>query len=485
MIEAVVVALSVSVLTGVYYAVFRVTREKAGRGRRTAESSAESDRDGERGDDADPKGDPSGSARVDLGPRWDPGTTVALLAGAAGVLLGNTTVFLAGIVGFAYTAYRRGTRPPEPEVTVERTVSDRSPPPSREVEVVLTVTNVGDRPIPDLRIVDGVPEGLAVVSGSPRGCVSLRAGESASVSYGVAARRGSHEFGPTEFAARNVSGSTEYRFERSAAATITCETRAEDFPLPAETSSYPGHITTDSGGEGVEFYATREYQPGDSLSRIDWNRFAQFRELTTVEFRETRAATVLLVLDVRTPAHVARGEDEPDAVELGAYAAERLAAALLRRNDRVGLALYGPAKRYVAPAVGDGQAARIRSALEPTPSPARTAGPYEGYRRSRADESRFDALRKRMPDSAQVIFLSPLADDVAAAVAERFRAYGHPVTLVSPDVTATETPGGAVERIERDRRLASVREAGARVVDWSPDDPIRTAVSKATARWSR
>lgn len=456
------------VLAALYFVTFKVTGAPP-LGRETAEQ----------GDDED------ATSVLDVGARWDPGTTVALLAGAVGVLTGNTTTFLAGVVGFAYAAYRYASRVPDLEVTVERDIDERSPLPSREVGVTVTVRNDGEDTLPDLRIVDGVPDELAVISGSPRHATSLRPGEAASFSYALRARRGSHAFGPTALVARSIAGTSERRLESRVEGSITCETRAEDFPLPAETSSYPGHITTDSGGEGVEFYATREFQPSDPMSRIDWKRFARTRELTTIEFRETRAATVLLVVDSRTAAHVARREGEPDAVALSEYAAERLAAALLRRNDRVGLALYGPAERYLAPGGGDEQTARIRAELESTPTPEKRIGLFNERRRERANESRFDTLRKRMPDSAQVVFLSPLADEQAADAAKRFQAYGHATTVVSPDVTETDTPGGAVERIERNERIAAVRSGGVRVVSWSPDDPIRAAVSAATARWSK
>jgi uncharacterized protein (DUF58 family) len=505
----VVTVLTVGVLGVVYFAAFRVTSAKQGYRSRDSDDergtiekvldASEGSGSGQSGD-ADSADDPESDSAADSaaaesadddppvrrnGPRWNPGTTVALLAGAGGILTKNTTMFLAGVVGFAYAAYQYGTRPPAFSVSVERDIEERSPLPSKDVAVTLTVRNDGEEPIADLRIVDGVPEKLGVASGSPRHCTSLRAGEEATFSYVVRARRGTHEFGPTSLVARNVSGSAERRFEREAEGRITCQTRADDVPLPADTSSHPGHITTDSGGEGVEFYATREYQSADPMSRIDWKRYAKTNELTTVEFRETRAATVMVVVDARTPCRVARREGEPDAVELSEYAAERLVEAFVRRNDRVGLAVFGPAERYLNPAGGDEQVARVRAELQASSAgDGSVTGIFGDERRNRANESRFETLRKRMPDAAQVVFLSPMADDYAAEVAKRFRAYGHAVTVVSPDVTGTGTPGGGVERIERSRRLAEVRGGKIRVADWSPDEPIRVAVSKATARWS-
>ena len=436
---------------------------------------------------------PDDDGLLSAGPRWDAGLTVALLAGAAGVLLRNPAVFLSSVVGFAYAAYRYGSRSPDLDVSVTRAVDDHTPLPSGDVNVAVTVTNESERTLADLRVVDGVPDGLEVASGSPRHCTSLRPGESETFSYALTARRGDHEFGPTRLVAKNLSGTIEQRAERDARdtdmdidhSTITCETRAEDVPLRARTAAYPGHITTDSGGEGVEFYATREYRPGDPLSRVDWKRVARTGELSTVEFRETRAATVVVVVDVRTPAHVTRSDGEPDAVELSAYAAERLSDALLRQNNRVGLSLFGPTEEYLEPSGGTEQAARIRAALEQTPPPSeRSAGLFSERRRTRANRQRFETLRKQLPDAAQILYLSPMLDEGAVDVVERFEAYGHPVTLVSPDVTG-ETPGGTVERLDRDERLSVVRSGGVRTVDWSPDEPIRTAVAAATAGWSR
>jgi len=50
---------------------------------------------------------------------------------------------------------------------------------------------------------------------------------------------------------------------------------------------------------GLEFHATRNYQSGDPVSRIDWRRFAKTNELTTVQYREEQAVRTVLVVDAR------------------------------------------------------------------------------------------------------------------------------------------------------------------------------------------
>ena len=149
------------------------------------------------------------------GPQLNAGMTVALLAGAAGVVTGNTVMFLSAVVGFVYAAYQFTAGPPELTVELEREVSERSPRPSEDVTVTMTVENDGDDAVADLRIVDGVPEHLAVEDGSPRHGTSLGPGETITFSYTVRAQRGAHEFTPTTLVAKSMSGTAETHEKRN------------------------------------------------------------------------------------------------------------------------------------------------------------------------------------------------------------------------------------------------------------------------------
>jgi uncharacterized repeat protein (TIGR01451 family) len=411
--------------------------------------------------------------------RWDIGLTVGLLAGATGVLVGNPAVFLSAAIGLTYAGYRYATRPPTLDLSLDRTLSDTSPSPGSIVEVTLTVTNEGDDPVADLRLVDGVPEKVAVVDGSPRVCTSLRPGESETLVYSVRAYRGSHAFDETTLVARNVSGAAERRAAVTVPTTLTCEAGVEHVSLTSQTVASSGRVSTNSGGQGLEFYATRKHQPSDPMSRIDWKRFARTGELTTVLFRQERAATVVLVVDTRPEAHVVREAGEPDAVWLATYAGERLTDALLSASNRVGAALYGPEESYLAPGTGRDQALRVGKLFE-------TVEPPASERDFFADATRdwgFDTLLKRLPSDAQVVFLSPFVDDQPSTAVRRLQAHGHAVTVVTPDLSG-ETLGGTIARMDRRRRLSELRQREIRVVEWSPDEPLYTAVDRAAVRWS-
>ncbi|WP_435346502.1 DUF58 domain-containing protein [Haloarchaeobius sp. HRN-SO-5] len=440
--------------------------------------------------------------RRDTG-RWNVGLTVALVTGAVGLFAQNAAVFTAAAVGLTYAAYGYVTRPPPVDVEVDREVSETSPMPGSDVDVTVTVRNASDRPLADVRVVDGVPETLGVVDGSPRHMTGLQPDETESFEYTVRARRGVHEFGDATVVTRNVSGSVECRETVSVGSRVSCHALVDSLPLSDQTIPYPGRVDTDATGEGIEFHSIRKYHHSDPMNRIDWKRFARTGELRTVEFRKDQAATVVVVVDTRYESRVSRRPQEPDAVELATYAAGRICGHLLDDGNRVGLARYGSSFAYLRPGTGDEQAARIRENLSvhaATSIPVGDDGPDAGGHTPAAGDDgsagdgrptatdggwRIDWLRRRIPNGAQVVFVSPLLDDGPLHALRRLRAAGHSLRVVSPNVTSTESPGSTIERVQRDSRLSLLRGRTTKVIEWSPDEPLFAAIERATRRWSR
>lgn len=437
------------------------------------------------------------------------GLSVALVTGAAGLATGNAAIFVASTVGLVYAAYESATRHPEPELTVERTLEPAAPLPGDEVSVTVTVRNEGRRHLPDVRVVDGVPDRLRVVDGSPRFGTTLDVDDSAAFGYSVRARRGEHPFGETTVVCRDLAGTTESRASVTVETTIDCGADVESLPLSARELTQTGRVQTQAGGDGVSFYGIREYQSADPMRRIDWNRFARTSELSTVEYRETAAASVVLLVDTRHP--VAARPRDPDAVQFCTYAAERLAETLLAENDRVGAATFDDCA-YLRPAADRNQYRRLRAFLAAVtggdgvtadgqrddgevgrlfppgaelranrPSPTGSAPDRHGPVADGGDA--VETLDRRLPDEAQVVFCSPLLDDRAADAARRLAAYGQAVTVVSPDVTASETAGGTLAGFDRDERIDGLRGT-VRVADWTLTDPLAKTLARATERWS-
>jgi len=411
-------------------------------------------------------------------------TALTLLAVGIGVLLDAGTLVLAGVVGLGPLALRYLGSTSTPQFEMERTLDDTEPDPNGKVRVTVTITNVGDRMGFDLRYLDGVPPGLAVIEGSPRHGTALRPGASTRFSYVIEAGRGEHVFEDGLLVSRDVSGSVERVRHCSASGEtrLRCEPKPTgdlSVPVRAKTSANVGRVVTDIGGSGLEFHSIREYRPGDPVKRIDWNRVARGGEPATMQFREEHAATVVLLVDARSEAFVAPERDAPSAIERSLGAIAEVFHSRLDSDDRVGLGTLGVTDCWLAPSAGHGHWTLAKRLL--TTESAFTEGSDEKFYPVLA----MGRLRKRLPKDAQLVLFSPLADDTAVSMARRLHAYGYPMTVVAPDATATATPGQTVAHLERRLRLSQLRDADVRVIDWQSGEPLGIAINRAQRRWSR
>lgn len=414
--------------------------------------------------------------------RWTGISALILFAAGVGVAANSPGLLLVSLMGVAFLGHARLSRPPSVSLSVRRAVDEARPDPGDVVRVRLTVENEGDRTLPDLRVVDGVPMELGVVEGTPRLGTALRPGGRASVEYAVEAKRGTHEFAPTTVLARSASGAHERSVSAGVGTTLTSDPPLETeqlVPLRGLTTPYTGRVATDTGGEGVEFFATREYRRGDALSRVDWNRLARDGELSTLEFREERLAEVVLVPDLRLRSYVRTDHEHLHAADRSVAATGELFSALLESGDRVGLAAIAQEEVWLPPGTGNDHRARARELLASHPAfsserPDNSASSVWGFR----------TIATRLPPNAQLVLLSPLVDDAAFEMARRFDALGHHVTVVSPDPTGGDSVSERVGKLRRSLRIVRLREAGIRVAEWGPDEGLSSALERATGRWS-
>lgn len=408
---------------------------------------------------------------------------LTFVAGGTGVILKQPALLLAAVVGVAFLAYVQVTTVPQATVRIHRELSDPTPDLGDDLTVTVTVTNEGERVLPDLRVVDGVPEELTVVGGSARLGTALRPGESDTFTYTLTARRGTHEFKTCDTIIRDWSGKRERhtRFRTGGEVVVTPSLSSTlPIPLRKQTSQYAGRVETDLAGDGVEFHSTREYRAGDPLSRVDWRRYARTGDLATLQFREERAATVMLLLDLRQEAYVRRDDDDLHAADLGINAAGQIFTTLLETGDRVGITALAPQKVWLSPGLGNEHRVKVEElfAHHPALSAERPKGRYSvtlGVRHH----------RKRLPGDVQVMFFSPLCDDDAVTAAQLLHAHGHKVTVLSPDPTNDESLGQRFARVERAGRISKLRQGGVRVLDWNPDEPLAESIARASVRWSR
>ncbi|WP_049972906.1 DUF58 domain-containing protein [Haladaptatus cibarius] len=401
--------------------------------------------------------------------RWRGVIALSLAAGAVGLAIDRPSMLLLSVIGVVFAAYPHVLSEPTPKLRIERRLSNSTPRPGDEVTVTVTVTNEGGF-LPDVRIVDGVPALLSVSVGSPRKGAVFWPGRSVSFSYRVGTKHGKHPFEPATVVARDISGAWEVETTISADTELDCTATEADGPLRDQTLDQVGRIVAQKGGSGIEFYRTREYRAGDAMHRIDWNRYARTGDLTTVEYREENAATVVLLVDARAVAYRA-ATDEPHAVAYSVSAAEQLLGSLHRDRNLVGLAAFGREACWLEPGAGRSHRAKAQRLLA-THSAFASIPPTE----EPEHEEQVEQLRMRLSSTTQVVLLSPLSDDAIVETARRLDAYGHRVSVISPDVTGEESVGQRLAGVERENRLSALRKSGVPVVEWKSETPLAAAL---------
>ncbi|THE65749.1 DUF58 domain-containing protein [Salinadaptatus halalkaliphilus] len=442
--------------------------------------------------------------------RWHSGVVATIVLTTAGLLVGSRALLLAAIVPITYLGYGALSSIPDPTdaLSVERECSPRRPLPGERVAVTLTVRNEGRRTLPDVRIVDGVPDELEVVEGSPRAGATLRAGQETTLSYTLQPRRGSYAFGDTRVRVRSLSATAV----ATAACPVTgdddleCRVPVDGLPVERDTIAVAGAVATDSGGPGNEFHSTRDYQRGDPLNRVDWRRYARTGELGTVLYREQEAATVVVIVDGRQSARVAAAPGHPDGITLAAYAGVVTASALIDAGHTVGVVglgvrgdvpgVYTGPPAYVEPGRGvdvGGRIARVCDAVAARATAAdgvassqpksdcatgRSRQSDEGATARADGHGTADHLETLLPERAQLVVCTPAVDDEIVDLAIALRRRGYTLSTISPNVTGRDDAGARLAAIRRQSRLERLGRLDVPVSDWEPDTPLASALGR-------
>src|SRR5205085_6928897 len=100
---------------------------------------------------------------------------------------------------------------------------------------------------------------------------------------------------------------------------VNCRSEFLVFPVPepipdivlsgAERYGFRDLPVAAARGSGVDPDGVREYVPGDPLRRMHWKSTARTGKLSVIEFEESRAVNVVLVIDLFWSAHTGSGKD--------------------------------------------------------------------------------------------------------------------------------------------------------------------------------
>jgi uncharacterized protein (DUF58 family) len=443
--------------------------------------------------------------------RWGVGLVGTLTLTGFGLLFSSPALLTGAVIPLTYVLYGLlSTVPAEPGIAVTRQFDRPKPSPGEAVGVTLVVENTGESVLTDLRLVDGVPDELGVTDGSPRAGLALSPGESRTLTYTVVAKRGDYTFDDPVIRLRSLAGSERETLtvECRGEDRLTCANAVTDPPLREASLPRAGTLPTDSGGSGLEFYATRQYQSGDPMNRVDWRHVAKTGDFVTVQYREEQAIRTVIVVDARPVGRVTPRPGYPTGAELGAYAAERLYDALDRAGVVAGVTavgveqggldgLVGPdGLPWVSPEAGHGRQAHARTVLRTVqdisdqggrsvettaPAGAATDGGHGGAvgapsgPKADPDETT-RRLLARLPPDTQVVLCTPLVDNWPVSLARSLAVRGFPQVVVSPDVAGSESGGQRVTAVQRRLRIQELERLGATTVSWHLDQPIDYAL---------
>ncbi len=240
-----------------------------------------------------------------------------------------------------------------------------------EVQAELEVTNRGRWPILWLDVHESLPLALHVPNFERR-IVSLAPGEKTRLQYRLSCQqRGYYELGP-------ASLSTGDFFDLAPANGVTTSTHPfivyprvlplRDLKLPSQLPF--GDLPSQQRifQDPSRFFGVREYQPGDSLRQINWKSSAHSERLLVKRFQPAIALNTHICLNLNTEDYDIHSWSSSS--EMAIVVAASIAAHLIERRQRAGLALLGgdgPTKQagltVIPPDRGRGHLMRILETL--------------------------------------------------------------------------------------------------------------------------
>jgi len=208
--------------------------------------------------------------------------------------------------------------------------------------VEVKVANKGWLPVLWLRLGDTAP-GELVMGGAFRQVISLRPRERLELSYTLhGRRRGYYRFGPLLTLGGDLLGTRTYerRCDEDDFVIVyprIVALRELGFPSQSPSGTLPSQQRLFEDPSRIQ--GVREYQPGDSLRRMDWKTSARVGSLQVRRFEPSIALETAIFLNLA-------GDDYPvrsrySATELGIVVAASVATHLIEKRQAVGLATNG------------------------------------------------------------------------------------------------------------------------------------------------
>lgn len=255
----------------------------------------------------------------------------------------------------------------------------------------------------------------------------VRSGANLTVrTQGLCVRRGRYRCGPirltTRFPFGLISRTVEFGVDREITVLPPLgRIRRDPWANPQEAgrgySGQPGNRR----GVSDEFYALREYRPGDNLRWVHWRRSARTGQLLVREMSQMRAARLIVILDVPRESATSSVTNRENVISFAAT----LISDALERGYQVGLVANSETPVVIPPGAGRGHLYRVMTELA-------MLKPHAG--RSLQD------IVGRIPWSGnwqgRCVVLGPVKDSAHETVGDRLLRHCDSVTVLHADSAA-------------------------------------------------
>ena len=410
---------------------------------------------------------------------WTRKAAILLTSGISLILIAmmisNFQLMIVGLTFISFLAIN-GWVEGHSDLEIKRDVSAVNVYKGDDINVVLTVTNKSYRRTQQLEVFDNVPHEMKMRKGINLMRMNLGPGQTATIRYTVRCPlRGHYTIGPTSIRYRNTFNLFVSETSVGDRSDITVFPQVRDVEEALIRSDVPkmytGATTLKTPGQGMEFYALREYFPGDSFRSINWKAFARTGELMVNEKTRDAVTDVFIILDTRDVARIGTVLKNP--LEMGTVAAASIANYFIKRRDSVSLVTYGERMDFLPPETGDKQHYKVLSQLAAVES--KGSMPLQAVT---------NALSPRISRGSPVFIISSLEGDGTTLSAIRnLSGKGHEVIVLSPSSIDLERlvsriPRMAYEvlKLERQNRLTAISGYGAKVIDWTPSVELSQAL---------
>ncbi len=410
---------------------------------------------------------------------WTRKAAIILTSGISLILIGmmisNFQLMIVGLTFVSFLAIN-GWIEGHSDLEINREVSAVNVYKGDDINVVLTITNKSYRRTQQLEVFDNVPHEMKMRKGINLMRMNLGPGQTATIRYTVRCPlRGHYTIGPTSIRYRNSFNLFVSETSIGDRSDITVFPQVRDVEEALIRSDVPkmytGATTLKTPGQGMEFYALREYFPGDSFRSINWKAFARTGELMVNEKTRDAVTDVFIILDTRDVARIGTVLKNP--LEMGTVAAASIANYFIKRRDSVSLVTYGERMDFLPPETGDKQHYKVLSQLAAVES--KGSMPLQAVT---------NALSPRISCGSPVFIISSLEGDGTTLSAIRnLSGKGHEVIVLSPSSIDLERlvsriPRMAYEvlKLERQNRLTAISGYGAKVIDWTPSVELSQAL---------